>query len=486
MSRIVRSNTPSLYDNRQLSARALRNDMNSLKGTGSSVFNNYSTSDNSASTKKALTLAALIAGLGAIGGLAATLIGLKKSKNKQEPTNNDELTKLKGQYDELVKKDNEQQKQIEELQKNQKTQPDNKDTNTANQKLAAGNADPNGTGSQPAGSQAPAAGTNPATSSQNEDLNDPTLANNQNAAAVQNSDAGTNPATTTTGSNSSTLEANQSLAANNNTTTKATTPLIQKTADGYLLPEVTVIGHGSSYLKGKPVALNLTGSNEQTKTQGNPQQYVLASSKNSEAPQFNSQNMLNASLQKLMPQQNKSIDNQSISLNKSTTQTKTESVKTATNTNSQSVGENTKKPQSTEEYLAKDTHYQGYSNQLETENKYMSTIENKYKFTRGDLMGNLNINDSNDMDKYNETQMKSKILDSNLKAYKNEMTNWKDGSLGEKSFYSINGHNFTNLERITLQNGQRAWKSNEGCFYPGPNGQPGFEKVEENLIQKNA
>lgn len=61
------------------------------------------------------------------------------------------------------------------------------------------------------------------------------------------------------------------------------------------------------------------------------------------------------------------------------------------------------------------------------------------------------------------------------------MATWQDGYYAD--FYSVNASTFTNVERITLPNGQRAYKSDQGVFYPGPNGRPFPRKVPEELIE---
>ena len=62
------------------------------------------------------------------------------------------------------------------------------------------------------------------------------------------------------------------------------------------------------------------------------------------------------------------------------------------------------------------------------------------------------------------------------------MANWVDGP-AEWSLVERNGMRWTNLERITLSNGQRAWKTDQGVFYPGPDGMPGYNKVSEEYLE---
>ena len=114
----------------------------------------------------------------------------------------------------------------------------------------------------------------------------------------------------------------------------------------------------------------------------------------------------------------------------------------------------------------------------------MKEIETKYNVTRGDLSSELNIpsEDPEVMRKYSMLSLNYKIYAPMLNEYRTEMENWQDGPLGENNSFNRNGQVYTNLERITLKNGQHAWKSNEGVFYPYWDGQIGKDEVPKELI----
>lgn len=74
-------------------------------------------------------------------------------------------------------------------------------------------------------------------------------------------------------------------------------------------------------------------------------------------------------------------------------------------------------------------------------------------------------------------------------SYTEIMTNWQDGTVVPEhtKTRTINGHtvlnvNYTNVETITLKNGERAYKTDQGTFYPFRDGTPGEEKVPEELL----
>ena len=123
----------------------------------------------------------------------------------------------------------------------------------------------------------------------------------------------------------------------------------------------------------------------------------------------------------------------------------------------------------------------------------MQEIETKYKFKRSDRLGVFNIKDSEESDKYARLSMDLKIRTRLFKSYTMNMENWKDGASGEGSFVNHNGTKFTNIERVTLANGQHAYKASKNggeikYYYPywdgtvgGPEISP--EKLEE--IEQN-
>lgn len=141
-----------------------------------------------------------------------------------------------------------------------------------------------------------------------------------------------------------------------------------------------------------------------------------------------------------------------------------------------------------EEFLASDTTYQGYSAKLEQIDSRMTEIETLYKMPRvreqsefevDDVSATLNIVGKPESNEYTKLGLGYKLLKRNLEEYKTVMQDWVDGPVGENSYYRINSMVFTNLERITLADGRRAWKTDQGTFLPASNGMPGGKKIEE-------
>ena len=130
-----------------------------------------------------------------------------------------------------------------------------------------------------------------------------------------------------------------------------------------------------------------------------------------------------------------------------------------------------------------DKTYKKYQKELSELDVKMKVIEEKYNVTRGVLRTELNIPmDSQDSDDYSKLRMQYKRYQPMLTKYVKEMENWKDGSLGKESFYKRGTVMFTNLERITLKDGQRAWRCNEGVFYPFVDGTIGGPRVQDESL----
>ncbi len=70
----------------------------------------------------------------------------------------------------------------------------------------------------------------------------------------------------------------------------------------------------------------------------------------------------------------------------------------------------------------------------------------------------------------------------NLDSYKKVMASWKDGPLSSGAFVQRGTYLFTNIERITLTNGQHAYKSNLGFFYPHSDGLIGLRKIDDTSL----
>lgn len=148
-------------------------------------------------------------------------------------------------------------------------------------------------------------------------------------------------------------------------------------------------------------------------------------------------------------------------------------------------------PEQLEEFLANDTTYQGYDATLQEMDNRMSEIEAKYglpkirdtfkdapEFGSEDWKAEQNIMAKPEQPEYTKLKVKYSTLRHQLGLYKKEMQKWVDGPLGEGSFCHINNLYFTNLERITLKDGRRAWKTDQGTFLPGPDGMPGGQRID--------
>jgi len=149
-------------------------------------------------------------------------------------------------------------------------------------------------------------------------------------------------------------------------------------------------------------------------------------------------------------------------------------------------------PEQLDEFLANDTIYQGYNNQLSNMDARMSEIEAKYdmprirdrfkdkpKFGSAEWNATFNISDKPEQDEYTKLGLNYSFLNSMLGKYKTVMQNWVDGPSGENSYFRRNATTYTNLERITLPDGRRAWKTDQGTFLPAPDGMPGGKRIEE-------
>ena len=136
------------------------------------------------------------------------------------------------------------------------------------------------------------------------------------------------------------------------------------------------------------------------------------------------------------------------------------------------------------QYLEKDISYQEHKKTLQYADNLMKEIETKYNFERGDIFGDLRLAkaDKEASAAYKEAKRIYNTYTEGLSDYEQEMANWVDGP-AEWSLVERNGMRWTNLERITLSNGQRAWKTDQGVFYPGPDGMPSDNKVEEEYLE---
>jgi|GEM_PF-2593105 len=128
------------------------------------------------------------------------------------------------------------------------------------------------------------------------------------------------------------------------------------------------------------------------------------------------------------------------------------------------------------DYLEKDKNYQRFTDKKNKLEQAMVLVETKYNVKRGDLMSELNIaaKDKELYGKYSKIKLMHDSLERDLPQYEKTMSEWQDGAYMDRI---ENNHGvFNNVERITLEDGQRAYKANNKIYLPGPDGQPGVEK----------
>ena len=149
-------------------------------------------------------------------------------------------------------------------------------------------------------------------------------------------------------------------------------------------------------------------------------------------------------------------------------------------------------PEQLEEFLANDTTYQEYQSKLTDIDTRMAEIEQKYGMpkVRDNAKGRPQIGSSGfsaqfnifgqpEQDEYSTLGLRYKTLNKMLEQYKTVMQDWTDGPTGENSVFKRNTETYTNLERITLKDGRRAWKTDQGIFLPAPDGMPGGKRIDE-------
>lgn len=139
----------------------------------------------------------------------------------------------------------------------------------------------------------------------------------------------------------------------------------------------------------------------------------------------------------------------------------------------------------TKEYLSNDSTYQSYKLQYGKLKAQMTEIETKYGMAitgniPNDIREEFKITNNDDEDKYSDYKLNKKLFSRQLENYEKIMANWQDGPY--QDYYRRETKEFHNVERITLKNGQRAWKSDEGIFFPYRDGLIGGQRVPEELL----
>ncbi|MBP3820179.1 hypothetical protein J6G99_00875 [bacterium] len=144
--------------------------------------------------------------------------------------------------------------------------------------------------------------------------------------------------------------------------------------------------------------------------------------------------------------------------------------------------------QQLKEYLDNDSSYQAYSKKFDDMDKRMAELENKAGIDRN-KRADLNIFNlsSEEQKEYSSLSLQYRSLKNDLEDYRNNMRNWQNDKKFVNVIASINNYTqeWTNVETITLKNGQHAYKSDQGVFYPGPNGRLtlGSRPVPKELLE---
>lgn len=81
---------------------------------------------------------------------------------------------------------------------------------------------------------------------------------------------------------------------------------------------------------------------------------------------------------------------------------------------------------------------------------------------------------------YLQLSLQRDFYSKQLKSYVTELVNWQDGFAWDT--FNRNGNVFTNVSRVTLSNGQPAYKCDQGYFYPDFDGKIGVAKIPEELL----
>ena len=185
--------------------------------------------------------------------------------------------------------------------------------------------------------------------------------------------------------------------------------------------------------------------------------------------------------------------------------------KVSASTDEVAANENQNKPQQhttdIEEYLKNDDNYQLHSEIYNTHRADFVRIGRQYNVKPGDFEdAKKKITNQEDLQAYINSVNTLYNERNSLAEYRKEMENWKDGPLNRRMLIRRSGeatgtgsdytevfrrnefyvkHNnrvYTNVERITLKNGQHAWKSDQGVFYPWSNGKIGLDDVPAELL----
>ena len=142
------------------------------------------------------------------------------------------------------------------------------------------------------------------------------------------------------------------------------------------------------------------------------------------------------------------------------------------------------------EYLDKDKQYQQYKQNLLDMDLRMAEIEAKYNMIRDDKgFSGLNIIGKPEQNEYTELSLIYKQKMEMFSEYSKIMENWKDEDLGENSIHAHNYNTYTHIEKITLKNGQHAYRALKAgeterkVYYPYWNGTVGGPEIPKEELE---
>lgn len=150
--------------------------------------------------------------------------------------------------------------------------------------------------------------------------------------------------------------------------------------------------------------------------------------------------------------------------------------------------ENTQQTPETYNY-DNDSLYKQMSETLEKLKSNISDFEKQNNITKDDPFSESDAMFAEGYSDYSSNKFLYGSIKKDYDSYKKIMDNWKNGSKSKdySANRNVNGRNilsvnYTNIECITLKNGQRAYKTDQGTFYPYNDGNPGNKPVPEDLL----
>lgn len=136
-----------------------------------------------------------------------------------------------------------------------------------------------------------------------------------------------------------------------------------------------------------------------------------------------------------------------------------------------------------EQYMEKDTNFQNLKQTVTSWDNQMKAIEEKYGFNRGNLAGELRINNEADREKYTELELNMQVYGNDFeKNFKNTLQNWVDTPADANgSTITQNQRTLRDVKKETLPDGTKVYHAKEGYYNLYFNGMPGDKMSAEEL-----